>query len=177
MMSVCLVMPVHSEVEEKTKACLRGLFVHSAACVKGFTDVVIARQRAILKALESDASHLLLCDSDMWGFSNETIEKLLKADKDIISADYPNRHKEGWHSVHEYGPDDTLKKMAMGFCLIKREVFENVKEWFPRCYDDKGFILSEVASFSYAAKNAGYELHIAKDIILGHGEKEPGSKE
>lgn len=156
----------------------------------GVRPVEKARNTIVEEFLKTDATHLFFIDNDTIP-PLDALDKLLKADKDIISGLTPivehdenrlndsNGFYKKWNCV---GVDDKLLKPhtgilpikgAGGSCLlIKREVFEKMKApWFKFLYkDDKGkeCVISEDIYFIIMAISNGFKPFCDTSIICGH---------
>lgn len=141
-----------------------------------------------------DYSHIFWIDSDII-FTPDQFEKLLNHDVDICSGLYYMEGRtqfatvEKWDTEYfnKYGSfefitpeylstkNNSLIEVSysgMGFMLIKKGVFENIKyPWFfdeiqriGNCVD----IPSEDVSFCKKATNAGFKIYIDPTVIVGH---------
>lgn len=147
----------------------------------------------LLHGEASDCTHLLFIDSDTIP-PVDGLEKLLAADKDIISGitpiieNDPRRNKpesecggfyKKWNCV---GMDDTHVKPNTGivpikgaggsFILIKREVFEKLnKPYYRFLYQDdngKETMVSEDIYFIIKAISNGYQPFADTSVICSH---------
>jgi hypothetical protein len=102
------------------------------------------RHNLVIAARDWNASHVMFIDSDI-EFSPEHVLNLLEFDEPIVGAAYSKRVEPiittAWHSIDDWNsyvrPQEqtsshiTVEAMALGFCLIKMEVFEQVSiPWF-----------------------------------------------
>jgi hypothetical protein len=107
---------------------------------------LIANQRheLIMAAQEWGATHVMFIDSDIIFKPSHVIE-LINFDEPIVGAAYSKRIEPviptAWHSIDDWTSHVNLKEqtdshiqveaMALGFCLIKIEVFDNLDlPWF-----------------------------------------------
>lgn len=157
----------------------------------------IARTNAVKRALESDASHILLIDQDTTGFTGEAVLRMAFHDLPIVSA-YVCRRSPPYDPVHRYlSPDGTpqapcptpheLWKMetglveecwgvGMAFTLVKREVFEKIGEpyfrFIPADYEAKnpasGWFHGEDHSLCVLAREKGFKSYVDCGVHLGH---------
>jgi len=136
-----------------------------------------ARNAAVAHFMsDPEATHILFIDSDI-EFNNSDIAKLVKADKDVVCGSYPQKwldmskyshsaenplHLCVKHSVHldldtpnpESSPDIlNAKYCTTGFLLIKRGVFESLRNAFP----DKHYI-NDIDGYSGASPDMFYDF-------------------
>ncbi len=150
-----------------------------------------ARNNIIMEALKGDCSHILFVDSDMVP-RRDTLAKLLVEDVDILSALYFMRQKphlpvmtkrlpvrtmkdrmeisiEGY--VTDYPKDAIIQvgAIGMGCALIKRTVFERIKE---KNGDEKWFSFEnnegEDFFFCRRAAELGISCHVHTGAEVGH---------
>jgi hypothetical protein len=172
--------------------------------------------------LDSDATHLLFIDADI-GFDPRVVPTLVQADKDIICGLYPKKeiHWPQVHSavqrgvsadkLHEYtgtfvvnlinaeraecdiGEPFEIDNGGTGFMLIKRSVFEGLKDKVPTYTNDMfhatdterkpkiigeffatsiepetNRLLSEDYHFCRLARENGFKVYAAPWIHLSH---------
>lgn len=178
------------------------------------TESLITRGRnAIVKTfLNSNCSHLLFIDADI-GFDPQDVIKLLNYDLDIVCAGYPAKFID-WNSVYRaaqigvaphqlqmYASPYIYNKLengehkgnlievvesGTGFMLIKRLVFEKMKdhvpyyianqfnttaecvhEYFATSIQDQ-LLLSEDYHFCRKWRSMGGKVYVDKSIILDH---------
>lgn len=156
----------------------------------GIKPVEKARNHIVQEFLKTDATHLFFIDADTIP-PLDALDKLLKADKDIISGLTPiiehdptrandsNGFYKKWNCV---GEDDQLLKPNMGIVpikgaggsciLIKREVFEKQPEpWYKFLdKDDNGkpVEISEDIYFIIMSISRGFKPYADTSIICGH---------
>ena len=132
------------------------------------------REGAAEAVLQSGASHILFIDSDM-KFPEDTIERLLSHNKDIVAANYVQRvlqHKwtamingESLSSVGKTGLQE-VDAIGMGVCLIKTNVFKQMKRpRFNMAWNDAGgYYWGEDVSFCNSARELGFKIWIDHDL-------------
>jgi len=146
------------------------------------------------KFLESDCTHFLNVDADIFFFYNviSPIDILVERDKDIVGGIYvykkepvqPTHRPLDLQEIYEQDgefPKDykfnipnevhEVKWLAGGCMLIKREVIEKLVEKYqvpnlPMIY--KKEYLSEDFSFCQRAIELGYKIYADPSISLGH---------
>jgi hypothetical protein len=142
-------------------------------------DIASARNRIVSEARKAGATHLLFIDYDMY-FSPDTIQKLIKQDKDIIGAAYNFRNESlkstavPFEKEEQVAPDqlptETFKcqTLGTGLLLIKLSVFDAFKgPWFMFGYKEDGTLLyGEDTYFCQRAINEG-KLDVWADPTLG----------
>lgn len=128
-------------------------------------------------AIQNNASHILFIDSDM-RFPNDTLEKLLSHNKDIIGANCRQRTQDAWtatknlefiSSYNKTGLEE-VDTIGMGVTLIDMNVFTSsfrkIKEpWFQTPYHtlDKKLVGEDVY-FCTIAKENGFKIWVDHDL-------------
>ena len=121
----------------------------SASFYPIFWDSLISRARnaATAEFLASDATHLLFVDADI-EFKPEDVVKLIESDKDVICSPYPKKYlkdnpysdgrpfeKVDFAVSGEISVKDKnlyqINSVATGFLLIKKDVFNKIKDAHP----------------------------------------------
>lgn len=142
----------------------------------------------------TDATHLFFIDDDVVP-DDDALEKLVTADKDIITGLYPsmrqvprtkevikifNAFRYGQTEDGDYGLIPVMSgeggvvpvERAGGGCLlIKRHVFETMQErpWFKFQYNADGTLhFGEDIDFCAKATRAGFEIFAHLDVKCGH---------
>lgn len=140
-----------------------------------------------------DSEHLLMVDTDI-RFYPDDVEKLIKADRPIISGLYTGLQPDGqpFPVCHQRGEDGNLRRpdwselpksgittvvsCGMGFCLIKREVLETFVEkrkgrklWpFQELEIPGEQVMGEDVTFCVRAEAFGYRTYLDVDVPVGH---------
>jgi len=145
----------------------------------------LARNALAKKALETDADYFLWVDSDAIPESptdpNQSLRMLYECDAPIAACLYVAKQKDGFNYagwVHaKEGPGYLpiegwtgnwikVDVTGMHFCLIKREVFENVPmPWFHWEMEHES---SEDFYFFEKAAKEGYKVRIFTDVKFSH---------
>lgn len=147
-----------------------------------------ARNDVVRAFLNQTASeHLLFVDADMV-FTPETLDVLVEADKPIVSALYHGVNADGTrfpvcHGIKDGRPFKMKPKgkgltkvdgVGMGFCLIKRQVLEDVGNkydapynWFQETVMD-GVGVGEDLTFCVRAAALGHQSFIHMGTKVGH---------
>jgi len=161
---------MHTFMEEPEG--LKGITIqHVGASILPYGRYTLAK-----KALENNATHLLYIDSDMT-FPKDTLVRLLRHDKDIVSINAMSRRPP--HNLTAWlgpgqpvvtTPDSTgiEKAWRTGFAvvMVKAQVFETLNapyfnyEFVPERDEFRG----EDYFFFDAAQEAGFELYIDQDL-------------
>jgi len=133
-----------------------------------------------------DYDYILWIDSDQI-FSAEVLEKLIAADKDIItplivtedgsfSASYVINNQEHAEGVRRLNEGDTRGKtepmevgnIGFGFTLIKKGVYEKIQyPWHGPIITENSYY-SEDRSFFQRAKDAGFKLWLEPTVKAWH---------
>ena len=140
-----------------------------------------SRNRIAARACEAgEADYVMWFDSDMV-FEPDTLLKLLKADKDIVSGLYWRRSPPftlvafdkcdletgDWTQQEEPEELTTCEAVGFGCVLIKVEVlydvFNRFRTWFQPM---KGF--GEDLAFCWRARQLGYEIWLDPSVRCGH---------
>ena len=107
---------------------------------------LIANQRheLVKSAQEWNATHVMFIDSDI-EFEPQHVINLIEFDEDIVAAAYSKRVEPiittAWHSIDDWNSHVCIEEqttshikvaaVALGFCLIKMSVFDQIKlPWF-----------------------------------------------
>ncbi len=142
----------------------------------GLSLVYTAREEAVKAFLEGEYDALLFVDSDMV-VPADLLTRLIKADKDIVSA-LAFRRTPGYEPCifKECNEQDAkfyldypkglteIQGVGMACTLIKQKVFETVPE--PWYFPHK--ILGEDLSFCVRARKAGFKIFCDTELIVGH---------
>jgi hypothetical protein len=148
----------------------------------------VARDQIVQLALDDPKiTHILWVDTDNCCESpadpNQALEVLYKLNVPIVSGLYRAKQREGFHyaawvdaklpdnkvgftPIQSYTgnffPVDTI---GMGFCLVKREVYEKMPSpWYPW----PTVAPSEDFNFCINARKAGYQINLFTDVKLSH---------
>lgn len=152
--------------------------------------LVVARNALAKQALDMGADYILWADSDMIleqpADANEALQIMLSFNVPIVSGVYMAKQAQGFGyciwvkaqgesawAVHGYesvpqwtGNWFNVDVVGLGWCLIRREVFEKVPQpWFHWDTEDEP---SEDFHFFEKARKAGYEVKVFSDIKLSH---------
>lgn len=108
--------------------------------------LLVRERNDLLKAfLETDATHILMIDSDI-GWDPRDVKKLIDHDEDFVAALYPARGPDNvflFRGVYDgpgkkMSPSEKLllemEYIPAGFMLLKRHVIEKMNEHFPELY-------------------------------------------
>lgn len=139
-----------------------------------------ARQELVEGALGKNCSHVLFLDSDHT-FAPQCLERLLNQNKDVIGANYLNRHYPNKWTARKLGKNissigkeglEQVETNGLGLCLIKAEVFKGTpRPWFDmvsRVIDSNG---SEKVEYGFEdmyfcrkVAPAGFKVWIDHDL-------------
>lgn len=177
-----------------------------------------ARNELAWNFMESDCDHLMFIDADI-SFPGDAVARLLMADKDVVCGVYPKKEidwaqiqraaQQGVDNLKDYGgafvlnvektdrdSDDSgsveVRHGGTGFMLIKRAVFEKLRdhvptyrkttifdsdgnytsplmhEYFATSIDHTGCLLSEDYHFCELWRKHGGKVHVNPFIKLEH---------
>ena len=192
---------------------------HKVSCAFMFNESLIPRGRNNMahQFLQTDADYLFWIDSDI-RFKPVDASRMIDADKDIIGGIYPKK-EINWGMVKEAAKADKpnlsnftgsfvvnlieaqsnvvvkrdepceVAALGTGFMLVKRSVFEKMKEWTPQFANDmsaykqgekiyaffetpvdpeSGRLLSEDYHFCHQWRKHGGKVYAAPWCELGH---------
>jgi choline kinase len=155
--------------------------MHFEMATEGYT---IAENRSMLaaKAIKNDCTHLLMIDDDMI-FPENTLELLLKADKDIIGVLYNPRQFTSQFMINvkvngkvlkdrDELPKDIFEAEGVGFgtVLIKTDVIKKMERpWFDWTMHETGMVTEgEDFYFCRKARELGYSVWCEPRLKTGH---------
>lgn len=139
-----------------------------------------ARNKIVSRAIEKGFSHIMFVDSDMQ-FPPDSINRLVKADKDVIGGVYFRRqipHLPTINSLendkivvpYKFPKDQPFKiwAVATGFMLIKIEVVKKIPyPWFG-FGSYKGQSMGEDVYFCRKVNDHGFQVWADPTIPIGH---------
>jgi hypothetical protein len=123
---------------------LSSLGIESKLFVSPGTLIANQRHELVKSAQDWSATHVMFIDSDIT-FAPESVTQLLEHQQLIVGAAYSKRVAPfittAWHSIDDWDTwvrisDESesliqVEAMALGFCLIKTEVFDSIElPWF-----------------------------------------------
>lgn len=190
-MGVFVGMCTGGDVKAQTVHSLIGLFSTSRN-VRGFSIKVGGYKPFNMNTLVEEAkqiegvTHLLSIDCDMI-FPPETLDKLLEADKDIMSVNYLARGSQADqnspYSVLKFADEkgNYVRKEAkdfptelfqcaavgLGFTLIKMEVFDKMEKPYFKTEETPNLATEDIV-FCRDAIAAGFEVWVDPTIKMGH---------
>jgi hypothetical protein len=138
------------------------------------TGIYIAnlRNMAVNLARQVGASHVLFIDSDM-RFPEDTVDRLLAADKDIVASNCIMRTMPEWWvarkngaMVSSYGKSglEDVDTVGCGVMLIKLSVFDRLPSpWFSTPFNGSDHTGEDVY-FCQQARIAGFDIWIDHDL-------------
>lgn len=173
---IVVATPTHGEVQATFAMDLIALLKHSQAEWVVCQGSYIPNNRIALvrQALEMNASHILFIDSDM-RFPPDSIDRLLKANKDIIGANCKQRTQAEWTARKDgkfVQPGKGLEEvdtLGFGVILISINVFNMPEPWFAMPYHtQEKKLIGEDVYFCTVAKEQGYKTWVDHDLIVKH---------
>lgn len=130
------------------------------------------RQYCVSMAQQVGASHILFIDSDM-RFPEDTLDRLLAHDLDIVAANAVQRTASQWwtsriddQSVSSLGRTGLQQVDSIGFgvALIRLSVFDALERpWFDTPYDGQNHVGEDI-SFCRKARAAWFTVWIDHDL-------------
>lgn len=170
-MKVAIVVPSGTMVHMEFATSLVGL-ARKSECDIAISNprtsmIELSRHIGVESALEDGADYILFLDSDM-SFPDDTLNRLLAHDKDIVGCNYVQRHHP--HKSMAYvteikdEPLVEVTKIPTGVMLIKRKVFDGMsKPYFYHPVKD-GDIVGEDYDFCERARLHGFSVWM--DVLL-----------
>ena len=147
-----------------------------------------ARNQMIKKLLAVDnvPDYFLFIDSDMI-LEPRLLDKLIEADKDVISGLYFQKHrpyyplsmiiekcadgtqKYVWHTDFKANEVQEIDACGAGALLVKSSVFDKVKSpWFSFVIDDLGCPVGEDIYFCKKLQDNGFKIWLHGGTIIDH---------
>jgi GT2 family glycosyltransferase len=148
-----------------------------------------ARNLLVEKFLESACDYFLSVDTDI-EWEPQQVYDLMAHDKDIVSGLYRSRGEKGvvwpvylkynegiyerpvWAEVEDATELMSVASVGMGFCLIKRKVFEELQTstlWpFAEILSPIGTYQGEDTTFCDRAKAKGFECFLDPTVRVNH---------
>jgi len=152
-----------------------------------FYPIELARNDLVERALKHNPDYIFFIDSDMI-LPQNILDELINMDKDISSALYFMRAPP-FKPIAKIMKDDLfciintiplnqiieVGAVGLGCCLIKKEVFEKIKEKEKKIFDtkeqtvnNKTQLLSEDTFFCLKAKESGFKIFLNTGLICKH---------
>lgn len=133
------------------------------------------RHYLVANAIRENCARILMVDDDMI-FPSDTLERLLKHNKDIIGV---NANSRGFPLKSTVEPLEgktittglfECKAVGGGVLLINLEVFNKIpRPWFAVKTHENGFtLMGEDSWFCEQARKVGYTVWCDGDIKIGH---------
>jgi hypothetical protein len=187
-LAVCI--PARDQMHTATSYDLWNLAQHLSArniqsklFISPGTLIANQRHELVLAAKEWGATHVMFIDSDMT-FSASCVTALLEQDEEIVGAAYSKRVPPfittAWYSIDNWDTwvrtnevDEMLVQvdcMALGFCLIRVDVFDRIEQpWFQLGFYN-GQYTGEDIEFFRKVKEANIPVWLDIEVTkaLGH---------
>ncbi len=183
-MKIAICIPTNRTIKGKTANSVLRLIAHSKfdyeilVSTRGY-NTSENRNWLASQAVKRDCHRLFFVDDDMI-LPEDTLDRLLATDKDIIGAVYNTKY-EIQTPVIEYliGDDEKLLKekeifkcgaIGTGCLLIATRVFRKIPPiWFNYEWNDNGSVkMSHDWYFCYKARKCGYDIWADSSIPVGH---------
>lgn len=193
-MRITLAIVTNRQVQAQTLESLLKLVsytahdIHVVVATRGY-NIAENRNYCVIQAQKNESDYLLFVDDDMT-FGEDTLERLLARDVDIIGVNSYSRclpltstvglmdekgeykHPERYPEWEMKIPDDLFEAyfVGCGVCLIKMEVFDKLqKPWFQFIMGKDGQIIhGEDGYFCAEARKQGYKIYCDPKIEVGH---------
>ena len=131
-------------------------------------------------AVEKGCKYLLLFEEDMI-LPPQALYKLLKADKDVITAIYYDRHMEDgqplickeigkqWKAEEEKDEVFPIQHGGIGCVLIKTEALKKLpKPWFDIGIEENVIACTSDITFYMKCLKVGIQPYAHRDVVCGH---------
>lgn len=174
MKTVLIAVPTNKYIEPETfksiydLTCPAGFKTHFAYAYGYQIDEI----RNLIADWSKDYDYLLCVDSDII-MPNNTLIKMLNADKDIISGLYRKKTKNIQYEVSYYDESKQIQKVdwvGFGCILIKSDVIKTID--YPYFYYQSALSdnerITEDVYFCNKARSYGYDVWIDPSIRLTH---------
>lgn len=133
-----------------------------------------AQNEMVRKAMETDCTHFWLLEEDM-EMPDGTLYSMLEMDEDVVCVDYPVAG--GWSTIKSAGSE--IKHCGLGCTLVKRKVFEVLKEpWFSidKSLDARTGEILDIPMkygghdifFGISLRENGFEIKQLEGVECGH---------
>ena len=147
--------------------------------------IPLARYRLVEAAIQQQATHLLMIDSDM-DFPGDMMIRMIKRNVDILGVNATTRRPPFIKVGTEVSPRrwltpsealersgiESVYRIGFGAVLFKMRVFETVSEpWFDtewRRIQGELVYIGEDYYFIDKCRDHGFEIHVDHDIEIGH---------
>ena len=179
---ILIAVPTNKGLENETAKSLINLNVPGGyeTHFEYFYGYAIDQVRNLVATWSTNYDYIFFVDSDI-SFGSDTLGRLLKADKDIVSGVYRQRLDNGDIELYDknyrrilYGGFDAnlleIGACGMGCCLIKTEVFKgtNYPHFKYEMTDALTIKLSEDVYFCKKAREAGFTVWADLTLTCGH---------
>lgn len=147
------------------------------------SSVLCASRNGIAQhCIDSGATHVLFLDSDLT-FPSDLLDRLVKADKDVVAVNYsrrtipsvPTAFIDGEGPLYTETDSKGLVEVThcgMGAMLIKAHVFDGMKQPIFKFDDRPGNIdfVGEDVVFCRKVREAGFKVYVDQDLsqAVGH---------
>ena len=125
-MKIAVLLPTRGLIYGKTLESLFKSKIEKEFVIVSGLPIPEAQNEMVKRALKTDCNLFFFCEEDMvipeWG-----LERMIEMNCDVVCVDYPVAG--GWSTIKKVNGE--IQHFGLGCTLIKREVFENLKEpWF-----------------------------------------------
>ncbi len=171
-------MPTNRLVKPKTAESLMRLVAYSKyefeiiVSTRGY-NTAENRNWITAQAIKKECDYIFMVDDDMI-YPEDTLERLLEANKDIIGGYYLTKYEEQKPVLEYLGePEEGLfkvKAMGGGLLLIKCSVFKDVPQpWYGYKWTEHGAVkMSNDWYFCYKAREYEFDIWCDSTITAKH---------
>lgn len=182
-----------------TRLCMAANGIEMIVRIHTSGSLLVRERNDLIKAfLETDATHMMMIDSDI-GWNAVDIKRLIDFNEDFAAALYPARGEKTFLFRGIYEDEDKrmqvsskgllpMEYIPAGFMMVKRCVLEKMIEHFPELYYEpkdpslkhtaghylfatelwNGEFWGEDYVFCRRAREAGFKIWIDPSIVLDH---------
>ena len=176
---IAIGLPTNRGIKPKTALSLMRLVAHSQyeyhfiISTKGY-NTAENRSYIAAQAVKNGCTHLLCVDDDMI-YQEDTLDKLLAHDKDIIGGLYKTKYENPDYVVEfldERSETEPFKVGAVGsgLTLIKTDVLKKIPQpWFGYEWYENGMVkMSQDWFFCHKARELGYDIWVDPTVTAQH---------
>ena len=125
-MTIAVLLPTRGLIYGKTLESLFKSKIEKEFVIVSGLPIPEAQNEMARRGLKTDCPYLFMVEEDMV-IPGGALERMIEMNCDVVCVDYPVAG--GWSTIKKVNGE--IQHFGLGCTLIKREVFENLKEpWF-----------------------------------------------